>query len=145
MKLFCANCGLPLSLARKAMPKLGIIVDLVNYHECVSELVPFDINALVPKAIEGKQKFVLSLNTLDASKPFQSHSKETERPRGFQGVGTDDLCDRRFGTEEGAKSSAPNSIVDQIRQMSNSIPAHEASEIPEGLRKDDTDSAEMGD
>lgn len=147
MKVFCAACGLPLSMSRKALPKLGVIIELVNYHECAKEPVPFDINALAPKPIEGKNSFSQALNTLDISKPSAPAPSrpEGERARGFVGVGTDNLRDRRFGNEEGAKSTAPNSISEQIRLMSNSIPAKELREVPEGLRKDDMDSVEMGD
>ena len=104
----------------------------------------------MPKPTEDKQKFVQQLNGLDSSKPLDigkaisKGHEENAKPR-FAGVGTDDLKDRRFGNEEGAKSSAPSSIADQIRQMSNSIPSRELSDIPEGLRKDDNDSVEMGD
>jgi len=146
MKLFCGNCGKQLHLTRKALPKLGVIVDIVDYHECTEELIPFDtskIEKFVP--VEGKDKFVQSLNGLEPpcagrvdEAPFVARA---ERRPSMQG--TDDLCDRRFDTE--TKSTAPLSVVDQIRQMSNSIPAREASEIPEGLRKDETDSVEMGD
>jgi len=50
-------------------------------------------------------------------------------------TGTDDLRDRRFDNDL-QKSSAPNAILDQIKQMSNSIPAHDAKELP--------DDSEMG-
>jgi hypothetical protein len=133
-------------LTRKALPKLGVIVDIVDYHECAEEPIPFDtskIEKFVP--VEGKDKFVQSLNRLEPPRagrtdnpPFVARAENRPSMQG-----TDDLRDRRFDPE--TKSTAPSSVADQIRMMSNSIPAREASEIPEGLRKDETDSVEMGD
>lgn len=124
MKLFCANCGLPLHLYRKAVKELGIIVDVVDYHECLDEPVPFDLSTVpgpfIP--VEGKDKFVLGLNDL-ANKHSQSASKSL-----FKGIGTDDLRDRRFDNEKGLKSSAPPTVLDQIKSMTNSIPVHDNAE-----------------
>jgi hypothetical protein len=140
MKLYCANCGQPLQLIRKALPKLGAIVDLVSYHECSETPVPFDLSNLplagepIPQ-VEGKEKFVKSLNDLGPSKPtFVPFERvEGRRPRM---TGTDDLRDRRFDQEEKSKSTAPISVIDQIKSMGNSIPAHDL--------KNDTSESEMG-
>jgi hypothetical protein len=148
MKLYCANCGSPLHLIRKAMPKLGTIVNLISYHECSEDPIPFDFSNLpdlgefVP--IEGKQKFVQSLNKLEPSSIPTFKPKRAETHRGFGGIGTDDLHDRRFDQPSTtAKSTAPSSIAEQIRLMQNSIPANEVRDIQEGNKDDD--SVEMGD
>jgi hypothetical protein len=47
-------------------------------------------------------------------------------------TGTDDLRDRRFDGK--IPSTAPNSVIDQIKQMSNSIPSNDLKE----------DDSEMG-
>jgi len=137
MKLYCANCGKPLQHIRKALPKIGVIVDIVSYHECTEVPIPFDI-ANFPDAvkfvpIEGKEKFISSLNKLEPSKPFIAKFEPVEgkRPRM---TGTDDLRDRRFDQEEKC-TSAPNSVIDQIRSMGNSIPSYDL--------KDDTTDSEM--
>ena len=140
MKLYCANCGQPLHLTRKALPKLGAIVDLVDYHECSETPVPFDLTNLpnlgefVP--IEGKQKFVQSLNDLKPPSAFSRGFEEGDNLRPSRMTGTDNLRDRRFDHDPEVKSTAPSSVLDQIKAMGNSIPAH-------GL-KDDTSEAEMG-
>jgi len=112
--LYCANCGMKLQLSRKALPKLGIIVDVVSYHECSEVPIPFSIEdapgEFIP--IEGKDKFVKSLNELSPRKRMPM-------------TGTDNLRDRRFDQEKEVKSSAPSGVLSQIRQLSNSIPAHD--------------------
>ena len=138
MKLYCANCGTPLHYARKAIKNLGIIVDLVDYHECAETPIPFDVSAFPDaaafKPVEGKDKFVKSLNEL-VRRPLNKESTG-QSPEAFftkkrpMMVGTDDLKDRRFEQDEKPKSTAPSAVLDQIRQMSNSIPAHDAAEEP---------------
>jgi len=139
MKLYCANCGLPLQHIRKALPKVGVIVDLVSYHECLEIPMPFYPSSfpstLEIKPIEGKEKFVQSLNELVIpNKPIiKFEPVEGKRPRM---TGTDDLRDRRFDQEPKATTLAPSSVIDQIRSMGNSIPLND-------LKNDPTDS-EMG-
>lgn len=105
-QLFCAECGLPITVYRKAMPKFGTIIDLVIPHECLKEPVEPDLTYNpVPtfQPTEKKGKFVQKLDDLNLS-----------FPGGSQGmVGTDDLRDRR----EEVKSTAPLSIADQIKGM----------------------------
>lgn len=156
MKLYCANCGVGLTLIRKALPKLGIIVNLVQYHECPQVIDPdtkFDLDGKPASIVEGMDKCVLSLNQLEPShnqgvREFHERDFgkiiEAAPKRGFGGVGTDDLRDRRFDQDRSAKSTAPNSIAEQIKIMSNSIPAHEVDEIEKGGPKEN-DSSEMGD
>ena len=135
---YCENCGMPLNITRKALPKFGVIVELVSYHECPEEPVPFDITnfpdpgEFVP--VEGKQKFVQSLNGLKPS-VVQRGFEEGSNLRPSRMTGTDNLRDMRFGNDE-IKSTAPSSVLDQIKAMSNSIPERE-------LREEPTDS-EMG-
>ena len=126
MKLFCANCGTKLTVTRKAVPKLGIILDLVTPHECLETPVdPTQVIVDAPITLDDRNKFVESLNGL----------KPSDLKKQFTGVGTDDLRDRRFEKAE-TKSSAPSSVLDQIRQLGNSIPANDL--------KDDPSDAEMG-
>jgi len=128
MKLYCANCGKLLKHTRKALPKIGTIVDLVEYHECSKEPIPFDIDpSTIVEAppVEGMDKFVKSLNNLDiAKKATETVTKKSLRPSSM--IGTDNLRDRRY--EQEPRSSAPSTIVDQIRQFENSIPEHELEE-----------------
>lgn len=138
MNLYCANCGQHLRIIRKALPKLGTVIDLVEYHKCPDPLPKtFDfIEALTPK-VSGHDKFIQSLNKVELSKPIASIQKPQESQKPFTGVGTDDLRDRRFDVE--SNTTAPSSIADQIKAMSNSIPSHSLKEIEEGT------NSEMGD
>ncbi len=152
MKLYCANCGLPLHLTRKALPAFGAIVDLVDYHECAAEPIPFDLSKEVKFVpVEGKDKFVQSLNALEPPRALRTDAfGDAQKARGLMEprrpimTGTDDLRDRRFDAEkETTKSTAPSSIAEQIRLMTNSIPANDLKSIQEGDPADDS-SSEMG-
>ena len=139
MKLYCANCGKQLKITRKALPKLGIIVDLVNYHECSEEPIPFEIDpSIIIEAppVEGKDKFVKSLNDLKGQ-PFKLVPRsEGSSLKPSSMTGTDDLRDRRFDQEPKIPSTAPASVLDQIKSIGNSIPSHDF--------KDDSTDSEMG-
>jgi hypothetical protein len=116
----------------------------------------FDLDAAMAAPVEGMNQCVLSLNQLEATRPLSAEgsffidrdkaTRGTETHRGFGTVGTDDLRDRRFDQEPEersiTKSTAPSSILGQIKGMSNSIPENELREIEEG--KKDDDSPEMG-
>jgi len=135
MKLYCSNCGMLLQHIRKALPKLGIIVDLVSYHECLEIPMPFCPSSSPAttkfKPIEGKEKFIQSLNELAIpNKPINKFEPvKGKRPRM---IGTDNLRDRRFDQESKENSSAPPNIIGQIKTQGNSIPLHSF--------KDDSDS-----
>jgi hypothetical protein len=148
MKYFCANCGQRLTLIRKAVPSKGIIINLIQCHKCPDELpadIKFDFDQPTEPAMEGMDQCVQSLNALKQPSHAPSFTKQNaeEGRRSFSGVGTDNLRDRRFDT--GTKSTAPSTVLEQIKAMSNSIPSNELSEIPKGMRNDETDSIEMGD
>ena len=136
MKLYCSNCGLQLKTIRKAVPKLGTILDLVEPHTCLESPVDPSTLVIVASPFEGEQKFVKSINKLGPS-PFQPLSEGSERmPSRSTMTGTDDLRDRRFDQEPKIPSTAPRSVIDQIKTLHNSIPSHEL--------KDDTTDSEMG-
>jgi hypothetical protein len=139
MKLFCANCGLQLKLTRRAIPKFGTIIDLVEPHTCLE--IPVDPNIIIVYApvSKGDGKFVESLNKLTPSLSMRSEMNYPEgkslRPSSM--TGTNDLRDRRFDQETKIPSTAPASVLDQIKQMGNSIPSRDL--------KDDSTDSEMGD
>ena len=131
MKLFCSDCGLLLKLTRKALPKYGTILDLVDPHTCLE--VPVDPLSIINAPSIGEiPKFVSSLNDL---KP--SPSNNLREPRRSSMLGTDDLRDMRFDQQDKRPSTAPSSVLDQIKQMGNSIPVHD-------VKLDDTTDSEMG-
>ena len=137
MKLYCANCGIQLRLIRKALPKYGTIIDLIEYHQCLE--IPVDPNTVIieaPIASEESSKFVQSLNDLKPPSAFSRGFEEGDNLRPSRMTGTDNLRDRRFDHDPEVNSTAPSSVLDQIKAMGNSIPAHDL--------KDDTSEAEMG-
>jgi len=130
-KLHCSNCGLQLKLIRKAMPKYGTILDLVEPHKCLE--TPIDPHTIIVEApiLTGDcDKFVKSLNGLNLP-----NSDNIREPRRFSMTGTDDLRDRRFDQAK-TPSTAPSSVLDQIKQLGNSIPSHDL--------KNEPDDSEMG-
>jgi len=113
---YCSNCGLRLSVYIKALPNYGRIVNLIPPHECTEEPVEFDLTPLdVPRfqPDEKNNKFVKKLNEL-ASKLPNTDS---------------DLRDRRPSDQ--VKSTAPESLLDNIKDMPNTTPANDISEEPE--------------
>lgn len=141
MKTFyCAECGLHLSTIRKAIPKMGMIVDIVEPHVCGEKLVPFSApSSDIPKFVKdpSEYKFVKSLNELappipERRAPVAERESNKDFPpslgkplHGAPGMtSTGELRDRRFDTEDVVKSTAPAGILDQIRQMTNSEPSN---------------------
>ena len=74
--VYCANCGTRLNVSRKALPKYGKIIDIVEYHECPEDFVELELTQIdVPKfsEVEGKNEFVQNLNDLN---PTDSRNPE---------------------------------------------------------------------
>lgn len=112
MKIFyCANCGTRLRIFRKALPKYGRIIDLVEHHLCPSEPVSIDLTPDPGTPYVETGKFV---ETLDELKNNVS-SNSTD----FTGVGTEDLRDRRSAEftkpDIEPTSSAPPGLIDQMK------------------------------
>lgn len=115
--VYCSNCGKKLSIFRKALPKYGTIVNLVEYHECTEEPVEFDLTPVdVPiyTLTEGKNKFVQKLNEL-------ASPRKTVFER--------DVRDRR--SEDATKSTAPKSLLGVVQSIPNSQPTHDIVEPEE--------------
>ena len=118
--VYCENCGRRLAITRKALPKYGRIIDLVEFHECSEEpveidLAPADVPVFAKVAKEGKDKFVQNLNKL------QPPSIDTE---GFK--------DRRDvkDVKSESSSSAPRTLLDTVKSMHNTTPVHDMSNEP---------------
>ena len=137
MKFFCSGCGAQLNHIRKAVPKFGTILDLIEPHECLEVAAdPAQVIIAAPISESDRDEFVKSLNDLKPAPPSRlSSNAEGKSLRPSSMTGTDDLRDRRFDKED-PKSTAPSTVLDQIKQMSGSIPAHDL--------KDDTTDSEMG-
>lgn len=109
--LYCANCGTRLQVMRKALPKYGVIVDIVEFHICPDTPVEFDLKPIdLPtfKEVEGKNKFVQKLNGLNPKPSFA--------------VDSNDLRDRRFESSEpksDTKTTAPSNVLDILKSIEN--------------------------
>ena len=108
--IYCANCGLRLQRFRKALPKYGRIVDLIEPHVCTEEPHEFDITPMdVPTYTPSGEnnKFVKKLNELSPPTTFQLNNT---------------LKDRR--PTEQVKSSAPESILSHVKNSINTTPTN---------------------
>ena len=116
--VYCSNCGLRLAIIRKALPKYGRIIDLIEPHKCLDEPVEFDLTPIdvsVPSVDSGsKNAFVQKLNELQPSS-----------------IGTENLTDRRKTEDiKGDSSSAPRTLLDNIKSMHNTTPVNDMSDEP---------------
>jgi hypothetical protein len=133
--LYCAQCGKQLSVIKRGLPKMALVIDVVEPHSCSDELALFCVPSKVPlKWVNEPQsyKFVQSLNELSPLPTAITQEAKVELSRTPGGnylgkvrqvpmTGTDDLRDRRFDTE--VKSTAPLDVLSMIRGMSPSEPA----------------------
>ena len=124
--VYCSECGTRLNIMRKAMPKYGAVINVVEYHDCPDEpveldLTPVDIPTFDPP--EGKDQFVQKLNKLSPLTPSGD-------------VSTEDLRDRR-GREhikDDSVSSAPEGLLDNMDSMQHSTPENEPNGEPEDVQ-----------
>jgi len=108
--VYCSECGTKLPRTRRALKQFSTIIDIVPPHTCPEEPVEIDLKPTEQVEYVEKGKFVDKLDSL--------------KPRGLPGqVSTMDLRDRR--NEPEVKTSAPVSVLDQIKNMSNSEPEGE--------------------
>lgn len=117
--VYCSNCGAKLQRYRKAVKGLGKIIDIVDPHVCTEEPQEFNLDPVEQVEYEESPqgKFVEKLNDLKAT--------------GVLGqVSTMDLRDRRV--EQDIKTTAPGTVLDQIKNMTNSAPEHDLEDPMEG-------------
>jgi len=104
--VYCARCGKPLPIYRKAMPHYGRILDIVEPHEC-EEMYEIDLGKFVPppgkEEVEDNMdnKFVQKLNDL---KPLPAKAAGDRRP-----------SDQT--KKEAVTSSAPSGLLDRWNQL----------------------------
>ncbi len=127
--VYCSQCGTAISIIRKAMPKFGRIIDLIEPHECLDEPIQPDltVNPVPAFVQEAKGKFVQILNDLQ---PGPGVWPEAGIPEGHVAspgmIGTDAFGDRR--STEFVRSTAPRSILTGVGKLDNTTPAHDLSE-----------------
>jgi len=114
--VYCANCGAKLVITRKALPKYGRIIDIVEYHECYDNPVEFDLtpNEVPAYSVEpdgeGKDKFAQNLNGLQPSPIIAGGFKDTRKPE---------------HVKSNSQSTAPSSVIDNLKSMHNMSPAND--------------------
>lgn len=117
--VYCSECGTKLKVTRKAIKNYGRIIDLIDSHECPEEPLELDLTPTEIPTLEGQEeperKFVQKINDL-------SHKTI------HGAVSTMDLRDRR--AEEDVKSTAPSSLIDNIKSLTNTTPAKDPGEEP---------------
>lgn len=106
--VYCANCGLRLSIIRKAVKSAGVVIDMVEQHECLEVPVEPDLKLIDIPIFEppkAKGKFATRVEELSPSPHFPIPSELDEK----------DLRDRRPAKD--VKSSAPQAIIDQVEKV----------------------------
>ena len=106
-QFYCSICGVELIYSRKAVPGKGRILDLIAPHECEGYAIKSDGF--------GKETVLDVLDNLkDLIKVVEEVSEE--RPSGFRL----DEGDKRDDKDK--RSTAPKSLLDNIKNMPNSTP-----------------------
>jgi hypothetical protein len=107
--IYCSNCGFKIQVFRKAIPSSGIIIDMIEPHECYPEPIELDLKPVQIPQFEQKApkgKLVTKLEDLSQSKHFPRPSELEDR----------ELKDRRFDRRPASEtSSAPISLLEQIK------------------------------
>lgn len=118
--VYCSNCGMKMLIFRKALPKFGTIIDMVDPHECSEEPLELDLKPMDIPSFEvekKKGKFVQKLNEL---------SPQSVRGK-VGGIDSNDLGDRRFEQEK-PKTTAPESLLSMLGNVQPSEPERELGE-----------------
>ena len=120
--IYCSKCGLKLNLTRKAYPKHGIVVDLVDPHECLE--IPIE-----PEVLAKSPRFEVF-----GEEPARLPYKGRFDPRGISSgpkpgmLDSEGLKDRRFEVNE--KSTAPVSLLKNMGTMRNATPENPLVDEP---------------
>jgi len=118
--IYCAKCGKALQIYRKAMPGFNRIIDIVEPHKCGTKVKDIDLGepTVIPMPVNLDEnedyKFVQKLNDL--------------KPSSISGTG-----DRRAKehVKSDRNSSAPDSLVDNMFNLGNTVPEGDISKEPD--------------
>lgn len=118
--VYCSQCGTRLTISRKALPKLGRIINLIDPHVCLAEPIEYDLTPIEIPAFKVTVKE-------DENKSVQNLNKHQP-----PSIGTDDLKDRRKveDVKSEASSTAPRTLLDSIKVMHNTTPARDIGNEP---------------
>ena len=103
---YCSVCGIELVYSRKAVPKKGLVLDLIQPHECEGYSVRSNVDE--KPTVEDVLR-----DTKDVQKIVE---KEVEGTGFFRRNFNSNLSDKR---EEVRTSTAPRSLLENIHGMQN--------------------------
>ena len=116
--LFCAKCGYEVFWTRRALPRMGIIFDLIEPHQCKEDVtLPEGVELPQPikKAKPGNLDEVFA--GFEFGKKLDELEPKTKPPMTEEGPG-----DRRPTStkrDEIVSSTAPQGVLDQIKHGVN--------------------------
>ena len=130
--VYCANCGTKLKITRKALPRYGKIIDIVECHECLESPVDLDLKPTdVPRVSSSERrsgerssenKFVQKLNELvRKSLPLELRSMELRsrnETREFEKLSETKNYEHERPLPSSVRtipSTAPRTLLDSIR------------------------------
>lgn len=124
--IFCSECGVKKPIIRKALPKYGRIIDMIEPHECLEEPLPFDLAPVeVPDFVPSEKKKGRFSQQLDELQPIRGLPLSS----GLKDLRPENVV---------IKSSAPPNLLDNIARLQNSI---SESDLEEPSKEpDDTES-----
>lgn len=119
-KFYCAKCGLKLEIFQKAIPHKGIIMNLVEPHECLvnidnviaDEKDPFAGKGAFEILDESKEK---KLDELFDSFPFVKSLNKATAEHEVVTQETGDKRDKEHLRKELVTSTAPLNVLDKVK------------------------------
>ena len=95
-EVYCANCGMKLTIERRVFPKYGRILPMVQFHICSPTFIEPDLEPLDVVPYVDKKSVQNSNDLPEAPRPFPSEPGDKRSP-------------------EHVKSTAPLSILDRLK------------------------------
>jgi hypothetical protein len=137
--VYCSDCGTKLTITRKAMPKFGRIIDIINPHVCLDTPIEPDLTPL-PSPIQytGDKKFVQKLNELQPLSRFAELDEKGLGDRRFS------ILPKGVEVESDIKSTAPSSLLKNMGRLPNITPTHNLTEA-DMFKEDKENTAEEED
>lgn len=116
--IYCAVCGQELKQGRKAIPKKGIIVDLVWPHDCEGGVISED---------GPKQNILDVLNSIKDTARTVERAEERGPARNPFLDGPTDGRDKD-SLAKPVTSTAPTGVKNAVKNMQNTVPEGEIEE-----------------
>jgi hypothetical protein len=108
-KYFCSYCGTPIIVTRRALPNRGVIVELVEPHDCDERNIHNITDDEKP-----------SPRIRDLTQPAPSEEKDS------LGFPVPDFGDKR--DKSVIKSTAPTNVLSKVKGGQNTNPEHDLEE-----------------